>query len=375
MNKKANSDISYNRTRVSGSLPCLHDDHRLPAAWGPWFSHEYINYGTATSIKAIMDLPPVPVKPNPRRAGDPWLQGPRHRDLYKERFQETRRLDPLQSFDYHERNGEYAPDAPLEATVEPWKILVIYCTEPDLLLDYDLALHRLQRFTGGSHGWRHMHFRLPGVTIGIAPETFRVHRDLAIHALRSGNDYWGWRYLSRATHYLADLGNPFHVKAAPAAVLLREIRSFRKALKTISTGHQGFEIYTERRFREGFRPFSEALSHGAFEGFRDGDRVDRRMEDYIMRARKRLKGIFNFIMDTFGVELREVFEQMDRYRHLDVASQTNRCSADAARVIFPESGGPALDYLDRITEYILFDVGWMLGMAYAGFYPFIEKKK
>ena len=58
---------------------------------------------------------------------------------------------------------------------------------------------------------------------------------------------------------------------------------------------------------------------------------------------------------------------MDRNSQLDASIQTNRCSADAARVMFKETNLSKLDFLDRITVEILFDVGRMLGLLFARF--------
>jgi hypothetical protein len=199
----------------------LHDDPRLPSAWGPWFSHEYINYFSAQALESFIALAPVSVKPNPYPNKVDWPLGPKHVDLYKETYSPVRNLDPMMSFHYEIRNGEYSADPPLDKTIEPWKIVVIYSTEPDLHLDCDLNLHKYQKLTGGSHGWRHMQFRLSGMKFGIGQESFRHHANLAEKAFSSDNEYWGWRYLSRCAHYLADLGNPFHVKSAPALLLIR----------------------------------------------------------------------------------------------------------------------------------------------------------
>ena len=103
----------------------------------------------------------------------------------------------------------------------------------------------------------------------MATESVRVHIDLAQMAFNSGNDYWGWRYLSRATHYLADLGNPFHVRAAPSWFLIKNLFASKKIFQIVSTAHQGYEIYVERRFREGFPAFKQALLQGAREGQAD----------------------------------------------------------------------------------------------------------
>jgi hypothetical protein len=338
----------------------LHDDPRMPGAWGPWFSHEYINYHAVMGVPGAMDLSPVAVRPGPGPAPGDWPEGPGHRDAYKEAWRDLRRLDPLASFDYGERNGEYASEPPVGRTIEPWKVFVIYSTEPDLHLDCGLSLHRLQRLTGGSHGWRHLSFDILGLKVGIASESFRIHRDLAKQAFDLGNGYWGWRYLSRCSHYLADLGNPFHVKAAPFGLMAKNALPYANLLKTISAFHQGYEVYVERRFRQGFPLFREAVSRGAAQGCGAGG-PEKALEAYMRNARKRLNPLFEFFMDEYGRDLIDAFSPMDDNTHLDVSVSTTLCSREAAEVIFREKSAGSLGLVDEITREILFDVGRMLG--------------
>jgi hypothetical protein len=347
----------------------LHDDLRLPLAWAPWFSHEYITYFSVQAIDSIMTLPQVQVKPNPNFNNKNWPIGPKHFDLYKESYREYRKLSPLWSFAYGERNAEYSVTPPENKSIEPWKILIIYSTEPDLHPDCDLNLHKNQKITGGSHGWRHMQFRALGIKFGIAIESVRLHMDLARMAFESGNDYWGWRYLSRCTHYLADLGNPFHVHAVPSWFLIKNLLSSKKLFRIVSATHQSYEIYVERRFREGFPAFKQALLQGASEGQAACLDVNVEINSYTHQAEKRLTPIFNFFLDEFGQELIDAFRQMDQNSHLDAATQTNMCSNDSAKVIFHDDHLPALNFLDRITVNILFDVGRMLGTLLNGFSP------
>jgi hypothetical protein len=193
--------------------------------------------------------------------------------------------------------------------------------------------------------------------------------DLARMAFKSGNDYWGWRYLSRCTHYLADLGNPFHVHAVPLWFLIKNLFSSKKLFRIVSAVHQSYEIYVERRFREGFPAFKQALLQGASEGQAACRDVNVEINSYKHQAEKRLKPIFHFFLDEFGQELIDAFRQMDQNSHLDTAAQTNMCSKDAAKVIFQDSHLHALNFLDRITVDIFFDVGRMLGILLNGFLP------
>lgn len=345
----------------------LHDDPRLPLAWAPWFSHEYITYFSAQAIDKIMILPPVQVKPKPDSNSREWPVGPKHIDLYKESYREYRKLPLISSFAYSERNAEYSVEPPENKTIEPWKILVIYSTEPDLNPDCDLHLHKNQKITGGSHGWRHMQFRVLGKKFGTATGSVSTHIDLARTAFQSHNDYWGWRYLSRCTHYLADLGNPFHVYAVPTWFLIKNALSSQKLFQILSAMHQSYEIFVERRFREEFPDFKEALWQGAREGQTARRDVNAEINSYRHQAAKRMKPLFNFFLEEFGSELIDVFGQVNRNTHLDAAARLNMCSKDAVKVIFKDSHLPALNFLDRRTVDIFFDVGRMLGTLLAGF--------
>lgn len=339
----------------------LHDDPRLPLAWAPWFSHEYITYYSAQAIDRLLSLPAVSVKPHRKFSNINWPIGPKHVDLYKESYKDCRKLSPLWSFNYGERNGEYSTQPPEDKTIEPWKILVIYATEPDLHPDKDLYLHKNQKVTGGSHGWRHMQFRALGRKFGIATESVRVHVDLAAMAFKNGYDYWGWRYLSRAAHYLADLGNPFHVQAVPSWFLIRNLFESKKLFQIVSAAHQSYEIYVERRFREGFTGFRQALLQGAREGQAGYPDMTAEINSYRHRAAKKMPPIFYFMLDQFGQELIDAFRQMDQSSPLDAAAQIGMCSKEAAEIVFRNPHLPALDFLDRVTAEILFDVGRMLG--------------
>jgi hypothetical protein len=97
----------------------LHDDPNLPLAWAPWLSHEYITCFSVQAVDRIMFMSLVPIKTNPVLNNTNWPIGAKHVDLYKESYRKYGQLDPLWSFSYSERNGEFGLDPPLGKTVEP----------------------------------------------------------------------------------------------------------------------------------------------------------------------------------------------------------------------------------------------------------------
>ena len=322
----------------------LHDDPNLPAAWAPWFSHEYIAYFSAQAIDRLMSLPPVAVKPNPRYGDKLWPIGPKHIDLYKESYQEHRQLDPLWSFDYKKRNGDFALDPPSGKTIEPWKVLVIYSTEPDLYPDCDLKLHKNQKITGGSHGWRHMQFKLLGTTYGIAPQSFRVTEIWQNLLLKTAMIIGAGAIFHAAAHYLADLGHPFHVKALPGSFLMRKIFARHELFKIFPPCIRVMKSMSNAAFAKALSLSSRPCCRVRVKGRARPGMCRLNCRHYIKQAEKRHNPIFYYFLDQFGKELLDAFAQMDQKVQLDAATQTNRCSADAARVIFKETNLSKLDF-------------------------------
>lgn len=52
---------------------------------------------------------------------------------------------------------------------------------------------------------------------------YRIHlyRTLALHALRTGHEYWGWRFAGWALHYVQDLTQPYHARVLPGVSTAR----------------------------------------------------------------------------------------------------------------------------------------------------------
>ncbi len=86
----------------------------------------------------------------------------------------------------------------------------------------------------------------------MATQSFHIHRQMAELSFENGNYYWGWRFYRGSAHYLADLGNPFHVKALPVFFGEENTLSKRAFQNCISAIHQSYEVYVEPGFREGF---------------------------------------------------------------------------------------------------------------------------
>ncbi|MCL4183417.1 MAG: hypothetical protein KJ011_08210 [Burkholderiaceae bacterium] len=108
---------------------------------------------------------------------------------------------------------------------------------------------------------------------------YRIHlySTLAQHALRTGHDYWGWRFAGWALHYIQDLVQPYHARVLPGVSTLRMLwinaldimgwpDAKNRAITLVSNRHLAFEnfqrgaILAEYRDRGSAGPLLRALA-------------------------------------------------------------------------------------------------------------------
>lgn len=195
--------------------------------------------------------------------------------------------------------------------VSPIAVLATACDEPDYGLDIGLwedngtAQGRRYGFgrqpfgnpalAFGSQAPFHMGFYHEASVVYAAagflkrtyPE-YRIHlwKALALHALRTGHDYWGWRFAGWALHYLQDLTQPYHARVLPGVGTARMLwinalymagwpRSRDRAVTLVSNRHLALENFARTAMNAGERtgraaePLEEALA-GATTGGSDG---------------------------------------------------------------------------------------------------------
>ena len=107
---------------------------------------------------------------------------------------------------------------------------------------------------------------------------YRIHlyKSLATYAFQNGQDYWGWRFLGWATHYLNDMSMPYHTSVLPGRSSLGMIwinlkamlgfpRSRDNAVQLVSNRHTVYEHFQWEVLRETHQekkhdhPFIQAL--------------------------------------------------------------------------------------------------------------------
>jgi len=144
-------------------------------------------------------------------------------------------------------------------SVTPLEILSAYSVDPDDGRDQDLFIRDARgiphyaypdqkwfgAMTGGnSQAFRHIEkppftlshpvstFGFPFGKVGEATSRVEIYFQVSLLAFSLHEDYWGWRFLANALHYLEDLHQPYHTGQITPDLLLRGLRAY------VSWGHK-----------------------------------------------------------------------------------------------------------------------------------------
>ncbi|MCO5108848.1 MAG: hypothetical protein M9907_17455 [Burkholderiaceae bacterium] len=95
---------------------------------------------------------------------------------------------------------------------------------------------------------------------------YRIHlwKTLAQHALRTGHEYWGWRFAGWAMHYLQDLTQPYHARVLPGVGTIRMLwinalhmagwpKARNEAVTLVSNRHLAFENFQRTAMLTAYR--------------------------------------------------------------------------------------------------------------------------
>ena len=116
----------------------------------------------------------------------------------------------------------------------------------------------------GSQAPLHMGFyHLDWLTAYAQPELKRglplwrivLYESLAELAFTTGHDYWGWRFMGWALHYIGDLTQPYHTEPLPGVSLLSALWSVitgrtDEVIQLVSNRHGVIESYQYRRMAD-----------------------------------------------------------------------------------------------------------------------------
>src|SRR5690606_23689473 len=174
-------------------------------------------------------------------------------------------------------------------SVTPIAVLATASDEPDYGLDIGLWADNGTAH-GGAYGFGKQPFGNPALEFGTQapfhmgfyhespiiyaaagflkrtfPE-YRIHlwKTLARHALRSGHEYWGWRFAGWALHYLQDLTQPYHARVLPDVGTVRMLwinalhmagwpDARHRAVRLVWNRHRALENFPRTALIAGYR--------------------------------------------------------------------------------------------------------------------------
>lgn len=181
--------------------------------------------------------------------------------------------------------ASYRFESPLtkQKTLTPLEILFLYSTDPDDGRDQDLLMRDAtgrarpaypdQKWFGvvtgpNSQAFRHIEkppfslshplrtFGLPFRSVGEASKRAEIYFQTSRLAFALGEDYWGWRFLAHAFHYLEDLHQPYHSGQITPSLLKKGLRGLSWGMKSkglmgtfatvVANSHRFFESYVDK---------------------------------------------------------------------------------------------------------------------------------
>lgn len=142
-------------------------------------------------------------------------------------------------------------------------ILSLYSAEPDWGMDQDLNLSPLQKFLGGSQGYRHLRYSLFSIKTGIPHKMMDYFTLRSREEFKARNVYWGLRLAGRALHYLEDLLTPFHTKPFTEIYLIRNLFKRQSLYYRIYNYHLNYERYVGYHLWHGNQRLIEAIKEGS----------------------------------------------------------------------------------------------------------------
>ena len=97
-------------------------------------------------------------------------------------------------------------------------------------------------------------FAQPDLKRGLPLWRITLYDALARLAFNTGHDYWGWRFMGWALHYIGDLTQPYHADPLPGVSLLSALWSVLmgetdNVIQLVSNRHGVLESYQYQRMR------------------------------------------------------------------------------------------------------------------------------
>lgn len=197
-----------------------------------WSGHEVYTYFLAKSLNVPLDKL---VQITPYSYKETRVYNTKYYYTYD--FAGQRKFfDPLNISEFPEDKP------PVDGKIPAFQILSIYAQFPDFGMDEGLNLSPMQALIGNSQGVRHMRYKLGIIEAFEGDKSFLYFVDMSKKAFEKGDEYWGYRFLSYALHYIEDLFQPYHESPGTFWEVLTSLFD-KKVMKMLNNAHYTYDNY------------------------------------------------------------------------------------------------------------------------------------
>ncbi|QAV33138.1 hypothetical protein SAMN04488510_10544 [Fervidobacterium changbaicum] len=137
-----------------------------------------------------------------------------------------------------------------------WAIFYVYSRFPDNGMDFVEESGIVNAILGDTQANRHAYLKVTFFEYMEGDKSFLHFIKMSKEAFRKGDEYWGYRFLSYALHYLEDLMQPYHVRPGTVPELIQflfdpKMRVFLRNAHSTYDDYMTF-LLTRSKYKEEF---------------------------------------------------------------------------------------------------------------------------
>lgn len=138
-----------------------------------------------------------------------------------------------------------------------WAVFLVYACFPDNGMDFVEQSEILRNLIGDTQANRHAYLKVSFFEYFEGDKSFLHFVRMSREAFKKGDEYWGYRFLAYALHYLEDLMQPYHVRPGTVPELIQYIFD-PKIRKFLRNAHSTYDRYmtfllNSSKYKEEFR--------------------------------------------------------------------------------------------------------------------------
>jgi len=123
-----------------------------------------------------------------------------------------------------------------------WAIFLAYSSFPDNGMDYVEGSSFVDALIGPTQANRHGYLKVSFFEYMEGDKSFLHFMKMSKEAFKKGDEYWGYRFLAYAFHYLEDLMQPYHVRPGTVPELVQFVFD-QRIRKMLRNAHSAYDDY------------------------------------------------------------------------------------------------------------------------------------